>query len=325
MKTFVMPGALIRLLGAGLFLFLLGCARTPANPLRVATHPFTGYESMHLAQGLGYFSAADIRLVEMASASQSSQALRNGTVDAAMLTLDESLVLMQDGVDLQAVLVMDVSNGADVVMARPGISSLSALRGRRIGVETSAIGAVMLDAMLTAGGLKPSDVKLISIPANEHAAAYRQAKVDAVVTYEPTRTQLLGDGASILFDSSRVPGRIVDVLVVRSERISGHRAALASLVAAHFKALAYLSAHPQDSAARLAPFLGVSPDQVLPQFSGLVLPDLAENRSQLSGDAPKLNGAAAELAGLMLRRRLLQAAVTTDTLSNPSFLPPRAN
>ena len=101
---------------------------------------------MHLAQSLKYFDTKQVRLVELANASQSSQAMRNGTVDAAMLTLDEVLNLKQNGLDLRIVLVMDVSNGADVLMANPSIAKLADLRGKRVGVESSAVGAVMLDA-----------------------------------------------------------------------------------------------------------------------------------------------------------------------------------
>ncbi len=277
---------------------------------------------MHLAQSLKYFDTKQVRLVELANASQSSQAMRNGTVDAAMLTLDEVLNLKQNGLDLRIVLVMDVSNGADVLMANPSIAKLADLRGKRVGVESSAVGAVMLDAALTTAGLSSTDVQLIPMPVNEHVAAYRDGKLDAIVTFEPSRTELLAQGAHILFDSSRIPGRIVDVLVVTDEAILNHSKPLSDMVTAHFKALDYLSKHAQDAANRIAPFLQVTADQVLPQFEGLKLPDLTENQAQLAGSSPKLISAAVNLRDLMLKQKLLSRSVLVDQLVDPSFLPP---
>lgn len=301
---------------------LASCVKSPEHPLRVATHPWPGYESMHLAKSLGYFDATQVRLVEMANASQSYQALRNGTVDAAAQTLDEALGLIQDGVDLRVVLVMDVSDGADVVLARPEITSLQALRGKRVGVEMTSTGAVILDAMLDTAGMKATDIHLVALSMNEHAAAYTDGKVDALVTYDPPRSKLLQQGARVLFDSSMVPGRIVDVLVVRADVLADQQQSLTTLVAAHFKALDYLARHPQDAARRLAPYMGVHEDQVLPQFAGLILPDLAANRSQLSGTTASLPLRAAELSELMSRHHLLRSAVSVDHLVDPRFLPP---
>jgi NitT/TauT family transport system substrate-binding protein len=316
--------ALRAALGWAAVVWLTACTKAPAPPLRVATIPWPGYESIHLAQSLGHLDAGQVRLVELVSASQTSKSLRSGAVDAALLTLDETLSLMQEGADLRVVLLMDVSDGADVVLARPGIGTLQELRGKRIGAETGAIGAVMLDAMLTASGLTVADLQVIDMPVNEHENAFVKGRVDAIVTFEPARTKLLGQGAKVLFDSSRIPGRIIDVLAVRAEALDAHPRALNTLVAAHFKALDHLARQPQDAAVRLAPYLRVTPEQVLAQFVGIKLPGLAENREQLSGPVPPLQRKAGELAELMLRQGLLQAPVAVAGLAEPRFLPPAA-
>lgn len=303
---------------------LAGCAGTAEAPLRVAVSPWPGYQLLQLAQSLRYLDAAQVRLVELVNSHQVSAQLRAGTLDAATVTLDEALALRQGGLDLRVVLVMDVSNGADAVLVRPGITSLADLRGKRVGVETAAVGAVMLDAMLTAAGLAATDVQLVNVSLDESEAAYRNGRVDAVVTFEPARTKLIAQGARVLFDSKSIPGRIMDVLVVRADAVDGHQRSLTALVAAHFKALEYLARQPQDASRQLAPFLGVNADRVLPLYSGLALSTLAENHAQLAGATPGLPRTAAELGALMLRQHLLQTAVSVDRLVEPRFLPPLA-
>lgn len=307
---------------AGLFA-LTSCSPAPETPLRVATIPWPGYESLHLAQSLEYFQPAQIRLTEMANASQISLALRNSTVEAGFATLDEVLDLVQDGVDLRVIAVMDYSNGADVVMARPGIASLQSLRGKRIAVENAAVGAMMLDAMLEAANLKVNEVQLLAATVDEHEKIYQSGTVDAVITFEPMRSALLKQGAHILFDSSRIPGRIMDVLVVRADQIDAHHQALKNLVAAHFRALDYQAQQPQDAAKRIAPYLGVAAAEVQAQYDGIKIPTLAENHALLSGAQAGLKISADKLADLMLRHQLLQHSVNTAQLNEAMFLPTR--
>ena len=311
-------GLCLLFLVVGSALALNGCAKHQEPLLRVASNVWPGYETLYLARSLGVYDDQNIRLVEMPSNSQVSQALRNGMIEAACLTLDEALSLMQDGMNLRVVLVMDVSHGADVVMTRPGIDTLQALRGKRIGVENAAVGAVMLDAALAAGELRAQDVTIVPLTVDEHANAYRAGKIDAAVTFEPVRGQLLKAGAKVLFDSSQVPGRIVDVLVVRSEIAAAHPQALKILLKGHFRALEHLASQPQDAAKRMEPRLN---GDALAQFTGLSLPDLKENRALLTGNPPPLKSIATELADLMLNRKLLQKKVSVEHLADPSFLP----
>lgn len=302
-------------------MFVAGCNAQPEPVLRVATNVWPGYEPLYLARSLGLYDQSPIRLVEMNSASEVAHALRQGTVEAAALTLDEALTLMQDGVNLRVVLVMDVSNGADVLLARREIASLQALRGKRVGVEEDAVGAVMLDAALDAAGLSGKDIRLVPLTVNEHAAAWREHRVDAVVTFEPVRTQLMREGAHEIFSSSQIPGRIVDVLVVRADLIDQHPATLKTLISGHFAALDHLARQPQDAATRIAPRQAVSPDSVLQQFRLLQLPDVKENRRWLGGPAPSIMKSASDLTSLMLKNRLLQRSVDVSRLAEPALLP----
>ena len=298
---------------------LLGCNNTE-TPLRVAFIPWPSSETLHLAENLNYFDAKSIRIVHMANSNQISMALRNNSIHAALFTLDEALSLLQDGIDLQVILIMDISNGADVVMARPEITDLKALRGKRVAVDNATIGAVMLDAMLNAAELKVGDIQLLSKPINEHSQAYLRGQIDAAITYEPVRSELLKHGARILFDSSQIPGRIIDVMVVRRNMLNRYDQALKQLVAAHFRALDYLARHPQDAAQHIAPYLGIQPSEVAEQYQGLIIPNLAENHRWLGASA-KLHDSADSLAKLMLRAQILQRSPPIADLAQPRFLP----
>lgn len=301
-------------LGAG----LLGCSPPPAE-LRVGAINFAGYEFMFLAERLGWLAGTPVRLVEMRANTDTVRALALGRLEAAALTLDETLNALSEGIPLKVVMVFDLSAGADAVVARAPLRQPADLKGRRVGVEDSAVGAVMLAALLEAGGLTPADVHKVSVPLPSSAEAYRSGKVDAVVTAEPWASSLRAEGAATVFDSRAIPGRIVDVLVAREDALQSHSVALQHLMRAHFRALAHFRAHPMDTAPYMAQRLQMPPAEVPNAFQGLELPDAAANRALLGPQGHVVRGLPA-LAELLKAQGLLARPVAHEALVDPSWV-----
>ncbi|MDY6829788.1 MAG: ABC transporter substrate-binding protein [Pseudomonadota bacterium] len=306
---------------AVLVLLLSGCGQRSEPLLRIASNVWPGYEMVYLARELKYFDTNQIRLVEFPSATAGIQALAAGSVEGAMLTLDEVLGARAEGLSLQVVAVLDVSVGADVLLARPSITSLQELRGKRIGVEHSAVGAIMLDAVLSGAGLTMDDVEVVHTTVNRHPGVYREGKVDAVITFEPVRTRLIKEGAVQLFDSSEIVGRIVDVLAVLPKAAERSPSAISTLVAAHFSARDHWLQNPDQASPILARRLLLQPEEVAGAYTGIQLTDLATNRTFLQGPAPKLEEAAERLSDTMVRAGLLDARPDLSGLVDGSHLP----
>lgn len=296
-----------------------GCGPRHEPPLTIGTNVWAGYETLHLARDLGFYDRLPLRLVELAASTQSMDALRVGKLDLAGLTLDEALTLAHDGVPIAIVWVMDVSAGADAIVARPGIRRLADLRGRRIGVEQTALGAYLLDAALRSAGLDAGQITVVPLPVDEHVAAFRNGSVDAVVTFDPSRQTLVHDGAHVLFDSRALPGEIVDVLVARRAALDCCAARIRQVIDGQRRALAHLAAHREDALARMAPRLGQPPADVAAALAGMSLPDGAANHALLAADPPALRLTAERLSRLMVERGLLARPVDAAALIDGRF------
>ncbi len=298
-------------------ILLTGCTEIPNEPLKVGTNVWPGYECLYLARDLGYYDGSAIRLVEYTSASEVIRAYKNKIIDVAALTMDEVFLLARGDESPRITLVMDYSNGGDALIATPEIKTLGDLKGKRIGVETTALGAYFLTRALEKGGLTERDITIVPLEVNEHKAAFLEKRIDAAVTFDPVRTELLNSGGKILFDSSKISGEIVDVLVVRDEVLNRRREDLHSLLAGWFKALDYYRKKPLEAAGRMAPREGLTGEEFTESMKGLFIPDVNENRAILDETDPKLIDGMNRLARFMVETNLLQNQINLEKILAP--------
>ncbi len=284
------------------------CSPDHQPPLRIGTNVWVGSEPLYLARDLGRLDRAAVQLVEYPSASEVSRAFRNQAIDGMVASLDELLVLAADGLPAKIVAVIDISNGADVVIGRGGTRAMHDLRGRRVAVESGALGAFVLSRALALNGMRASDVEIVPLESNEHPSAFARGQVDAAVTFDPYRSQLLANGGRVLFDSRQIPGEIVDLLAVRANVLDQNPRAVQALLSGWFGALDYLASDPRDAAARMAVREQITAEQFLKALQGLRIPSHADNLAMLGGDQPQLAVSGHRLMALMLEAKLLQRA-----------------
>lgn len=302
-----------------LFFFLLSCSdQEHANQaLRVGMHKWIGYETLTIAEELGAYQDANLRLVRLVSASDLMHAIRSENLEAATLTLDETLILISEGFELDVLAVIDYSMGGDAVIAKEPINQLSDLKGKTIAVEFVAVGAIMLDALLDAAQLTLDDVTVIPCTIDQHTECFKSA--DAVITFEPYRTQLIEMGGKVIFDSSAIPERIVDVLAVKRSAIAPHKKAIQTLVNGYCQAQRYSKSNYEETRRIVSRSLGVSPDNVDQAYKLVKIPDIEENINLLSSNPSKLDEAARSLASFMQKRSLLKE-VKVARLANDLFI-----
>jgi NitT/TauT family transport system substrate-binding protein len=311
---------LARVFGLLLLLVIPACMHEEEEPLRVGTLLWPGTEPLFLARDLGFLEEDSVRLVEYSSLGEVNRAFRNGMIDAVDVTLDMALLFQQGGFEPRVVLVLDRSHGADAIIARPEVRRLEDLRGRRVAVEDFAVSTYILGRALEHAGLEPSDVRIVRVPVDEHVRAFTSGEVDAVVTFEPSVSRLLAEeGAHKLFDSSQLPGEIMNVLLVREEVLEERPEQVEHLVRGWFRALDYLKEHPNEAVARMSQRLETSPAELASALEGLRQPSLQENLSLLGQPASAVQ-VAHRLQRFMLSEGLLYAPTRPEEMMDVRIL-----
>lgn len=301
----------------GTSLGLSGCAR--GTPVSVGIHPWPGYEPLLLARDFGWLSEAVV-LHEGSNAGDSIAGLKDGKLNAACLTLDEVLSVRASGVPLTVILITNESVGADVVLARPDIRTPAEVKGKRIAVEQGALGSLVLQKLLAAGGMTAADIELVDAPPSDQLALWQAGKIDAAISYPPFAAQLVARGAVRIFDSRQFPHTVFDTLAVRRDFMAELDSALRVLINGHLRALEHLRTSREDALRRIAARRGLSFEEAEATYRGLNLPALSDNRRLLMPDGGLL-AAARSLSQLMHASGLLAVPDALTGLVNADYLP----
>ncbi len=299
---------------AALAFGLVACNEVPQPPIAVGLNTWVGYDPLVLARDRGWSDERQVKVVELISTAETVRHLRNGLLDAAGMTMDEALGLVDSGLDLRIVALLDTSAGADVVLAAPRIKTLQGLRGERIAVSDANVGTLVLERLLRKAKLGREDVTVVRMDATQHLTALESDRVAAAVSYAPIEGTIQAQGYRPVFDSREMPGEIVDVLVVRTDVLHNRPQAVDALLQAWSTGLQALQRDPAGAAASLAPGADLSPEQYLAVQRGLRFYTPAQSLDMLIGDPPLLAQQGDSVALLMQELGLLRTPPQWATL-----------
>lgn len=191
---------------------------TPTETLRIGINQWPGYEFLYVAKKEGFFKAAglNIELIELGSLAETRRAFERKKIDGMAVTLVEILEAYKYSERIaQITLVLDYSNGADVILGSPEVKFIRDLKGKKIGVETGSLSLYLVNRALQLNSIKLSEVELVPMKFHEMESSLITGKIDAITTYPPSSVAIKKrNRVNLLFDSSEIPGEIIDVVAI---------------------------------------------------------------------------------------------------------------
>lgn len=145
-------------------------------------------------------------------------------IDACTMTNMEALDMpAAAGVDSTAIIVGDYSNGNDAVLVRNNLT-FATLPSKPVMLVQKTVSEYLLERgmVLSSQQSQLSKLKLINTSDSDIVAAFLNNKSNqAVVTWKPLVSQIVVDkSVHSIFDSSKIPGEILDLLVVRTDLLN---------------------------------------------------------------------------------------------------------
>ena len=278
--------SLKRWFGGFLFYGMLAFAATAAHaakPLKIGYSDWPGWVAWQVAIDKGWFKQAGVPVdFEWFDYSASMDAFAAGKLDAVMMTNGDTLVTGAAGGKSLMIMLTDYSNGNDMIVAKPGITSLQQLKGKKVAVEEGLVEHLLLLNGLQKAGMNPSDVTLVNAKTNEMPQVLASGEVAAVGAWQPVAGQAMRalPGSRPVYTSADQPGLIYDVMAVNPVSAERHRAEWLKVLKVWDRVVKYINdPKTQPDAVRImAARVGLSPQAYLPLLRGTKLIGLAEGR-----------------------------------------------
>ncbi len=125
---------------------------------------------------------------------------------------------------------------------------------------------------------------------------------------------LVAAGASKLFDSTQIPGEILDVLVVRKEYLEKNPDVVLTLVTSWFEALEYQRQYPEVAAQFAAQRQNISTQAFMDSLGGLQFAGVEENSKLFSNQAQELKAKIKNVEAVMLQHEFIRAPIDSTTI-----------
>jgi NitT/TauT family transport system substrate-binding protein len=274
-----------------------------------------------VAEQKGYFKeqGVDVEFINFASANERDAAMIGGQVDGMLADLVASASLLGSGSKIQIAslsLGATQAEGPMAILAAPnsGITEVAQLKNQEIAVSLNSVMHFALEKMLLDAGLKPEEIKLISIPQIPlRFETLMSGKVKAAILPDPLFSLAAANGAKMLANDADAKQNYSQSVIVFAEKAltdPEKLEAVKELFVAYNRAVADIKGDPNGfkdllvEKARLPQAIKEA-YQVVP-FS--------------PAQAPKQEDVERVVAWL-LEKKVLKAPVTYEALINSAALP----
>ncbi len=166
----------------------------------------------------------DVEIVQINDYIESINQYTAGAFDGVSATnMDTLSIPAGGGVDTTALIVGDYSNGNDAVVIK-GDGDLTSLVDKPVNLVELSVSHYLLARGLDSVGLSEADLGgVINTSDADMIAAYTTDDVEAVVTWNPLVSTILEEpGANKIYDSSDIPGEIIDIMFVNTEVLAAN-------------------------------------------------------------------------------------------------------
>lgn len=181
----------------------------------------------------------DIDVVQLNDYVESINQYSVGQFDGCTMTnMDALTIPAAGGVDSTALIVGDYSNGNDGLLIKGEGKTLADIKGMQVNLVELSVSHYFLARALESAGMSERDVTVVNTSDADIIAAYTTPSVQAAATWNPMLAEIIAQpGSTQVFDSSKIPGEILDMMVVNTQTLKDNPDFGKALVGAWFEML----------------------------------------------------------------------------------------
>jgi len=235
--------------GAAALSLSAGTMAEAKDSFRIAWSIYVGWMPWPYAEDTGIMDkwadkyGIDVEIVQVNEYIESINQYTAGAFDGVVLTnMDALTIPATGGVDTTAVIIGDFSNGNDGIVSKNG-DGLADLAGETVNLVQFSVSHYLLARALEEAGLSERDLTLENTSDADIVSIYKASeRVDTVVTWNPLLTEIMAEpGATLVYDSSDIPGEIIDMLALNTGTLEDNPDLAKALAGAWYEVMSIMS------------------------------------------------------------------------------------
>ena len=190
----------------------------------------------------------NIEIVQINDYIESINQYSAGEFDGVTMANTDALgIPAAGGVDSTSLIIGDFSNGNDVVISKDA-KSIKDLKGTNVNLVELSISHYLLARGLELNGMSEKDLTIVNTSDADMVSAYTTVDVSSVVTWKPQVSEILKmPKANNLFNSSNIPGEIIDLMVVNTQTLKDNPAFGKALVGAWYEMMSLMNKNTKEA------------------------------------------------------------------------------
>ncbi|MEX0372881.1 MULTISPECIES: putative urea ABC transporter substrate-binding protein [Spiribacter] len=259
-----------RVAGAGLLAAMLAlpglASAQEKDSFRIAWSIYVGWMPWSYGDSAGIVDKwadrydIEIDVVQINDYIESINLYTAGEFDGVTITnMDALAIPAASGVDTTLPIIGDFSNGNDGVVLKD-TDELTDIEGQRVNLVELSVSHYLLARALESVGMSERDVTVVNTSDADIVGTFSTPDVTAAVTWNPQLSELRAmPEANVVFDSSDIPGEIIDTLALNTEVLEANPELGKALTGAWYEIMARMSGDDEtgvDARTRMAEAAG---------------------------------------------------------------------
>ena len=172
-----------------------------------------------------------------------------GQFDGCTMTnMDALTIPAAGGVDSTALIIGDFSNGNDGIVLKGADKKLADIKGQRVNLVELSVSHYLLARALDSVDMSERDVTVVNTSDADLVGVFNASDVTSTVTWNPLLSEITAiPDTTKVFDSSDIPGEIIDLLVVNTETLEANPAFGKALTGAWYEIMAKMQAGDEEA------------------------------------------------------------------------------
>jgi len=189
---------------------LTACSQKPPKELSIATNSWIGYAPLFYAKEKGYLKDLNIKLINTVSLGEASDVFSVAQADMVTTTQHEYNALKKNFPTLTPVLLLDRSDGGDMILSNRSINDLQKAKKIYVYLEVDSINSEMIKDFTTKYTLKTQNISYINKDQEQISGMHFDTnRATIIVTYTPYDVTLRKQGFKIIAST-----KDIDTIVV---------------------------------------------------------------------------------------------------------------